>query len=192
MGDREKAQFSTENPKPALPSLARNLHISWGVPDPVSPCTRYTQRVQSPPRNNAPRGVADCCFPTGGPTNGTPTTRPLRIARPSPMPQSWMGLVKFFQMLNIECMYHLVQNFKKRYNVKVFDDHLWASSYSWSPYMFEKHYQTMATAKLRQWSICKKLIRNFGPGASTGHCQRLIMWLIIWLSYSIIGSSLRR
>ena len=29
-----------------------------------------------------------------------------------------------------ECMYHLVQNFKKRYNGKVFDDHLWASLYS--------------------------------------------------------------
>ena len=39
-----------------------------------------------------------------------------------------------------EWMYHLVQNFKKRYNGKVFDDHLWASSYSWSPYIFEKHY----------------------------------------------------
>ena len=44
-------------------------------------------------------------------------------------------------------MYHLVQNFKKRYSRKVFDDHLWASSYSWSPYMFEKHYQAMAVAK---------------------------------------------
>ena len=46
-----------------------------------------------------------------------------------------------------ECMYHLVQNFKKRYSGKVFDEHLWASSYSWSPYMFEKHYQAMAAAK---------------------------------------------
>ena len=46
-----------------------------------------------------------------------------------------------------ECMYHLVQNFKKRYSGKVFDDHLWASSYSQSPYMFEKHYQAMAIAK---------------------------------------------
>ena len=46
-----------------------------------------------------------------------------------------------------ECMYHLVRNFKKRYSGKVFDDHLWASSYSWSNYMFEKHYQAMADAK---------------------------------------------
>jgi len=44
-------------------------------------------------------------------------------------------------------MYHLVQNFKKRYSGKVFDDHLWASSYSCIPYMFEKHYQAMAAAK---------------------------------------------
>ena len=46
-----------------------------------------------------------------------------------------------------ECMYHLVQNFKKRYSGKVFDDHLWTSSYSWSPYMFEKHYQAMVATK---------------------------------------------
>ena len=46
-----------------------------------------------------------------------------------------------------ECMYHLVQNFKKRYSGRVFDDHLWASSYSWSPYMFKKHYEAMAAAK---------------------------------------------
>ena len=46
-----------------------------------------------------------------------------------------------------ECMYHLVQNFKKRYSGKVFDEHLWASAYSWSPYMFDKHYQAMAAAK---------------------------------------------
>jgi hypothetical protein len=46
-----------------------------------------------------------------------------------------------------ECMWKLVQNFKKRYSGKIFEDHLWASSYSWSPYMFEKHYQAMAEAK---------------------------------------------
>jgi hypothetical protein len=46
-----------------------------------------------------------------------------------------------------ECMWHLVQNFKKKYSGKIFEDHLWASSYSWSPYMFEKHYQAMAEAK---------------------------------------------
>ncbi|WVZ59244.1 hypothetical protein U9M48_009422, partial [Paspalum notatum var. saurae] len=38
-----------------------------------------------------------------------------------------------------ECMLHLVMNFKKRYSGKIFDDHLWAAAYSWSPYFFEKH-----------------------------------------------------
>lgn len=46
-----------------------------------------------------------------------------------------------------ECMYHLVQNFKKRHSGQIFDDHLWASAYSWSPCMFDKHYQAMAVAK---------------------------------------------
>jgi hypothetical protein len=49
-----------------------------------------------------------------------------------------------------ECMWHLVQNFKKRYSGKVFQDHLWASSYSWSPYMFEKNYQAWLKSNQRQ------------------------------------------
>ena len=44
-------------------------------------------------------------------------------------------------------MYHLVQNFKKRYNGEVFDENLWQSAYSWSPCMFEKHYQAMTAYK---------------------------------------------
>jgi len=47
-----------------------------------------------------------------------------------------------------ECMWHLVQNFKKKFSGKVFYDHLWASAYSWNQYMFEKHYGAMAVAKL--------------------------------------------
>jgi transposase-like protein len=43
-----------------------------------------------------------------------------------------------------ECMWHLVQNFKKRYSGKVFDEHLWQAAYSWNTYMFEKHYLAMA------------------------------------------------
>jgi hypothetical protein len=43
-----------------------------------------------------------------------------------------------------ECMWHLVQNFKKRYSGKVFDEHLWQATYSWNTYMFEKHYLAMA------------------------------------------------
>ena len=56
-----------------------------------------------------------------------------------------------------ECMFHLVTNFKKRYRGKVFDDHLWAAAYSWSPYFFEKHWQAMDEARpdamnyIRQW-----------------------------------------
>ena len=58
------------------------------------------------------------------------------------------GVSKVFpQAEHRECMYHLVQNFKKRYNGKIFDDHLWASSYSWTRYMFDKHYNAMARAK---------------------------------------------
>ena len=39
-----------------------------------------------------------------------------------------------------ECMFHLVTNFKKRYHGKMFDDHLWATAYSWNPYLFEKYW----------------------------------------------------
>ncbi|XP_034570079.1 uncharacterized protein [Setaria viridis] len=46
-----------------------------------------------------------------------------------------------------ECMWHLAQSFKKRFSGKIFYEHLWPSSYSWSKYMFEKHYQAMAAAK---------------------------------------------
>ena len=45
-----------------------------------------------------------------------------------------------------ECMWHLVQNFKKRFSGKVFDEHLWAAAYSWNSYMFEKHIKAMAEA----------------------------------------------
>ena len=38
-----------------------------------------------------------------------------------------------------ECMWHLVQNFKKRYSGNVFDDHLWAAANSWNSYLFEKN-----------------------------------------------------
>jgi len=45
-----------------------------------------------------------------------------------------------------ECMLHLVTNFKKRYTGKVFEDHLWAAAYSWSPYIFEKNWSAMDEA----------------------------------------------
>jgi hypothetical protein len=45
-----------------------------------------------------------------------------------------------------ECMLHLVKNFKKQYNGKIFEDHLWPAAYSWSPYFFEKHWKAMEEA----------------------------------------------
>jgi hypothetical protein len=38
-----------------------------------------------------------------------------------------------------ECMFHLVQNFKKRGSGKVFYDHLWSAVYSWHPDFFDRH-----------------------------------------------------
>ena len=46
-----------------------------------------------------------------------------------------------------KCMVHLVSNFKKRYNGKIFEDHLWPAAYSWSPYFLEKHWKVMEDAK---------------------------------------------
>ncbi|CAN6305382.1 unnamed protein product [Urochloa humidicola] len=63
----------------------------------------------------------------------------------------------FPQAEHRECMFHLVNNFKKKFHGKVFDDHLWAAAYSWNPYLFGKHWATMKTAKsvatnyLRKW-----------------------------------------
>ena len=45
-----------------------------------------------------------------------------------------------------ECMWHLVHNFKKRYSGKFFDEHLWAATYSWNSYLFEKNWSKMADA----------------------------------------------
>ena len=37
-----------------------------------------------------------------------------------------------------------MQNFKKRYWGKVYDEHLCAAAYSWNTYMFDKHIHAMA------------------------------------------------
>jgi transposase-like protein len=52
--------------------------------------------------------------------------------------QAIMGAVEkvFPTTEHRECMFHLVYNFKKQFRGKVFDDHLWASAYSWSTYFF--------------------------------------------------------
>jgi hypothetical protein len=55
-----------------------------------------------------------------------------------------------------ECMFHLVSNFKKKFHGKVFDDHLWPAAYSWNPYLFEKHWNTMETAKQAATAYLRK------------------------------------
>jgi hypothetical protein len=42
-----------------------------------------------------------------------------------------------------ECMYHLVQYFKKRYSGKVFDDHLWA--------LYTHGAHTCLRSTIKQW-----------------------------------------
>jgi hypothetical protein len=46
-----------------------------------------------------------------------------------------------------ECMFHLVNNFKKRWHGKIFDDNLWPAAYAWNSYAFNKHWLAMAAAK---------------------------------------------
>ena len=55
-----------------------------------------------------------------------------------------------------ECMLHLVTNFKKRYTGKVFEDHLWAAAYSWSPYIFEKNWSAMDEANPEAMDYIRK------------------------------------
>ena len=55
-----------------------------------------------------------------------------------------------------ECMLHLVTNFKKRYTGKVFEDHLWAAAYSWSPYIFEENWSAMDEANLEAMDYIRK------------------------------------
>ena len=51
----------------------------------------------------------------------------------------------------------LSDQFQEKNHGKVFDDHLWASAYSWNQYLFEKHWFAMEKAKpattayLRNW-----------------------------------------
>ena len=82
----------------------------------------------------------------------------------------------FLEAKHRECMWHLVQNFKKRYSGKVFDNHLWASAYSWSPYMFEKHYQAMAEAKLEAMKYLQETHKKLWTRSQYNpHFQRWIM-----------------
>jgi hypothetical protein len=53
-------------------------------------------------------------------------------------------------------MFHLVSNFKKKFHGKVFDDHLWVAAYSWNPYLFDKKWVAMETAKLAATAFIRK------------------------------------
>jgi hypothetical protein len=74
---------------------------------------------------------------------------PIGLAICTDCGQAMMAGVKevFPNAEHRECMFHLVQNFKKRWSGKVFDDHLWATTYSWHPYFFQKHWGAMEAAK---------------------------------------------
>lgn len=73
------------------------------------------------------------------------------------------------------------QNFKKRYRGKVFNDHLWATAYSWSPYMFEKLYLAMAEAKPRTMKYLRETHKKLW---TCSHSQRWIILPITWLRVS--------
>jgi hypothetical protein len=60
-----------------------------------------------------------------------------------------------------ECMFHLVSNFKKKFHGKVFDDHLWAAAYSWNPYLFDKNWVAMETAKPAATAFIRKWHNRF-------------------------------
>jgi hypothetical protein len=61
-----------------------------------------------------------------------------------------------------ECMFHLVSNFKKRYRGKVFDDHLWAATYSWSSYFFYMHWKAMDEANTEAMNYIREHHKRFG------------------------------
>jgi hypothetical protein len=46
-----------------------------------------------------------------------------------------------------ECMLYLVMNFKKRFSGNIFDDDLYTVAYTWSSYLFEKHWKAMNGAR---------------------------------------------
>ena len=83
---------------------------------------------------------------------------PLGLAICTDAGQSVMVGVKevFPSAEHRECMLHLVTNFKKRYTGKVFEDHLWAAAYSWSPYIFEKNWSAMDEANPEAMDYIRK------------------------------------
>ena len=93
----------------------------------------------------------------------------------------------FTQAEHRECMYHLVQNFKKRYNGEVFDKHLWQSAYFWNAYMFEKHYQAMAEFKPEAMKYLQKTHKKLWTRSQFSTLSKVDYITITWLRPSIIG-----
>ena len=84
-----------------------------------------------------------------------------------------------------ECMYHLVQNFKKRYSGEVSYKNLWQSGYSWNPYMFEKHYQAMAEYKPEAMKYLQETHKKLWTRSQFSTLS--IILPITWLRHSING-----
>jgi transposase-like protein len=63
--------------------------------------------------------------------------------------QAAMGGVKeaFPIVEHRKCMFHLVNNFKKRWHGKIFDDNMWPAAYAWNSYAFNKHWLAIVAAK---------------------------------------------
>ena len=59
----------------------------------------------------------------------------------------------FPQVEHRECMRHLVINLRKKFGGRVFDEHLWPASYSWTLEDFESHMAPMETARsdIKNW-----------------------------------------
>jgi hypothetical protein len=79
-----------------------------------------------------------------------------------------------------ECMVHLVSNFKKRYSGKIFEDHLWPTSYSWShihgaPTFFRSIGKQWKMLNQKQWLIYGNGILRYGQEVNSGHIAKLTM-----------------
>ncbi|XP_052138683.1 uncharacterized protein LOC127757244 [Oryza glaberrima] len=71
-----------------------------------------------------------------------------------------------------ECMLHLVNNFKKKFHGKVFDDNLWPAAYSYNPYFFQKHIERMGEAKPEVVAYLKQNhVRLWTRSQFSGQCK---------------------
>lgn len=71
-----------------------------------------------------------------------------------------------------ECMLHLVNNFKKRFHGKMFDDNLWPAAYSYNPYFFQKHIEKMDEAKPEAMAYLRKNhVKLWTRSQFSGQCK---------------------